>query len=114
MAFSTSESTATLVLLDGAIPGGLEHLAANVDTPNISRILLDRGATVPATTVFQCSGHGGQTHDRMRCVIAANRVIEGPMRSTDALPVILSHLGYAIPDGIDGRHAAHSVALAAS
>jgi hypothetical protein len=69
---------------------------------------------VPATTVFPCSGHGGLTHDPMRCVIAANRVIEGPMQSADGFPVILSYLGYAIPGVIDWQYVARSVALASS
>jgi hypothetical protein len=48
------------------------------------------------------SGHGGLVAEHMKCVIAINRPIVGPMRSVDTFPLVLRHLGYEIPAGIDG------------
>ena len=48
------------------------------------------------------SGHGSLVADHMRCVIAANRPLSGPLRTVDIFPLILRHLGHAVPDGIDG------------
>ena len=48
------------------------------------------------------SGHGGLVKDHMRCLVAMNRPASGPMRTVDVFPLILSHLGYEIPRGIDG------------
>lgn len=48
------------------------------------------------------SGHGSLIADHMRCVVAANRPLAGPVRTVDLFPWILSHLGHSIPDGIDG------------
>jgi predicted AlkP superfamily pyrophosphatase or phosphodiesterase len=42
----------TLFVLDGARPDVFANLIARGDLPNISRHVLDRGGTVPATTVF--------------------------------------------------------------
>ncbi len=47
-------------------------------------------------------GHGGLTHEHMRCVIAMNRPAEGPMRSVDVFPLIMKHLGHEPPTSIDG------------
>lgn len=48
------------------------------------------------------SGHGSLTAEHMRCVVAANRPLAGPVRTVDLFPMILRHLGHATPDGIDG------------
>ena len=48
------------------------------------------------------SGHGGLSREDMRCVVAMNRPLEGPVRSADVFCVILDHLGHAEPGGIDG------------
>ena len=48
------------------------------------------------------SGHGSLVADHMRCLVAANRPLAGPLRTADLYPLILRHLGHAIPDGIDG------------
>ncbi len=55
------------------------------------------------------SGHGALTHDHMRCLVAANRELAGPMRSVDVFPAILNHLGHEIPAGIDGCYSGSSV-----
>ncbi len=48
------------------------------------------------------SGHGSLIAEHMRCVVAANRPLAGPVRTVDLFPWILGHLGHAVPDGIDG------------
>jgi hypothetical protein len=48
------------------------------------------------------SGHGSLTHEHMRCLFAANRPVLGPVRTVDVFPLLLEHLGYEIPAGIDG------------
>ena len=48
------------------------------------------------------SGHGGLTREDMRCVVATNRPLEGPMRTVDVFGVIVNHLGHVAPSGIDG------------
>ena len=48
------------------------------------------------------SGHGSLIHDHMRCLVAASRPIPGVVRTVDIFPLILEHLGVAVPDGIDG------------
>lgn len=48
------------------------------------------------------SGHGGLTHEHMRCLVAVNRELEAPVRSVDLFPMIAEHLGHQVPDGIDG------------
>jgi len=48
------------------------------------------------------SGHGSLTADHMRCLVASNRHLVGPVRTVDTFPLILGHLGVPIPEGIDG------------
>jgi hypothetical protein len=48
------------------------------------------------------SGHGSLTPDHMRCLVAANRPLTGPVRTVDVFPLLLEHLGYEVPAGIDG------------
>jgi hypothetical protein len=38
----------------------------------------------------------------MRCLVAADRPLTGPLRTVDLFPLVLDHLGYEIPAGIDG------------
>jgi hypothetical protein len=49
------------------------------------------------------SGHGGLIRAHMKCVIAANRRLATPMRTVDLFPLIVDHLGYELPKGIDGK-----------
>ena len=48
------------------------------------------------------SGHGSLHGDHMRCLVAGNRAWRGPIRTTDLFPLVLTHLGHAVPAGIDG------------
>ncbi|HEX9727391.1 MAG TPA: alkaline phosphatase family protein [Gemmatimonadales bacterium] len=48
------------------------------------------------------SGHGSLIKEHMRCLIAANTPLTGPVRTTDLFPLMLDHLGIPVPDGIDG------------
>ncbi len=48
------------------------------------------------------SGHGSLTADHMRCLLASNQRLQGPVRTVDTFPLILDHLGIPIPAGIDG------------
>ncbi|MBI4500561.1 MAG: alkaline phosphatase family protein [Gemmatimonadetes bacterium] len=48
------------------------------------------------------SGHGSLTYDHMRCLLAADRPLAGPMRTVDVFPLVVEHLGYEVPAGIDG------------
>ena len=48
------------------------------------------------------AGHGSLHGEHMRCLVAANRVWPGPIRTPDLFPVILDHLGIPVPSGIDG------------
>ena len=48
------------------------------------------------------SGHGSLIADHMRCVVALNRPTTGPLRTVDIFALVLQHLGYEIPSGIDG------------
>lgn len=48
------------------------------------------------------SGHGSLIADHMRCLVAASQPLDGPVRTVDLFPLMLRHLGVAIPDGIDG------------
>jgi hypothetical protein len=48
------------------------------------------------------SGHGSLTHEHMRCLVAADRPLEGPIRTVDVFPLMLEHLGIQVPEGIDG------------
>ncbi len=60
------------------------------------------------------SGHGSLVAEHMQCLMAFNRPATGPMRTVDLFPLILEHLGHAIPQNIDGtldhgdRHVASS------
>ena len=47
------------------------------------------------------SGHGSLHGEHMRCLVAANQRWDGPIRTPDLFPIILKHLGHAVPDGID-------------
>src|SRR5690242_12965112 len=47
-----SERRATLFIMVGARPDIFDYLAARSDLPNISRLVLERGGSVPSTTVF--------------------------------------------------------------
>jgi hypothetical protein len=49
------------------------------------------------------AGHGSLHGEHMRCLVAANRSWQGPLRTTDLFPVILDHLGHEPLPGIDGR-----------
>ncbi len=48
------------------------------------------------------SGHGSLTREHMRCVVAANRPLPGPLRTVDLFAIMLDYLGIAIPEGVDG------------
>jgi hypothetical protein len=48
------------------------------------------------------SGHGSLFAEHMRCLVAANRPLRGPVRTVDLFPMVLEHLGIAVPEGIDG------------
>lgn len=48
------------------------------------------------------SGHGALRADDMRCLVAANHQLEGPLRTADLYPIILEHLGHRSPNPIDG------------
>ncbi|MBI4421844.1 MAG: alkaline phosphatase family protein [Gemmatimonadetes bacterium] len=48
------------------------------------------------------SGHGSLTAEHMRCLFASNRKVVGPVRTVDLFPLVLEHLGHAVPDNIDG------------
>ena len=48
------------------------------------------------------SGHGSLFAEHMRCLVAGNVRMEGPVRTADLFPLILNYLGVAVPDGIDG------------
>lgn len=48
------------------------------------------------------SGHGSLVAEHMRCLMALNRPVEGPMRTVDLFPLVLKHLGHDVPVGIDG------------
>jgi hypothetical protein len=48
------------------------------------------------------SGHGSLIYEHMRCLIAADRPLAGPMRTVDVQPLIMEHLGYQAEDAIDG------------
>ncbi len=47
------------------------------------------------------SGHGGLIRDHMRCLVASNRPVEGPLRTADLFSLVLEHLGHRIPVGTD-------------
>lgn len=49
------------------------------------------------------AGHGSLAADQMLCLAAFNRPVAGPIRAVDTFPMVLEHLGYGIPPGIDGR-----------
>ena len=49
------------------------------------------------------SGHGSIVTEHMQCLMALNRPATEPMRTVDLFPLILEHLGHAIPQNIDGR-----------
>jgi hypothetical protein len=48
------------------------------------------------------SGHGSLFAEHMRCLVAANHPLRGPVRTVDLFPMVLDHLGIAVPEGIDG------------
>jgi predicted AlkP superfamily pyrophosphatase or phosphodiesterase len=48
------------------------------------------------------SGHGSLVADHMRCLMALNKPMAGPMRTVDLFPLVLEHLGHPVPAGIDG------------
>lgn len=48
------------------------------------------------------SGHGSLVAEHMRCLMALNQPVEGPMRTVDLFPLVLKHLGHDVPVGIDG------------
>ena len=48
------------------------------------------------------SGHGSLFAEHMRCLVAANKQLRGPIRTVDLFPMILGYLGVAVPEGIDG------------
>ncbi len=48
------------------------------------------------------SGHGSLTADHMRCLVASNHPIAGPVRTVDLFPLVLDYLGVPVPEGIDG------------
>jgi hypothetical protein len=48
------------------------------------------------------SGHGSLIADHMRCLVAANVRLAGPVRTTDLFPLVLDFLGHNVPTSIDG------------
>ncbi|MCZ6755311.1 MAG: hypothetical protein O7E49_08365, partial [Gemmatimonadetes bacterium] len=56
------------------------------------------------------AGHGSLAADQMLCLAAFNRPVAGPIRAVDVFPMALHHLGYDIPDAIDGRLRRRAVA----
>lgn len=48
------------------------------------------------------SGHGSLHREHMRCLLASNVPLRGPLRTADLFPLMLDHLGVTVPQGIDG------------
>ncbi len=48
------------------------------------------------------SGHGSLIADHMRCLVACNMPIAGPVRTVDLFPLILEYLDIPVPQEIDG------------
>jgi len=48
------------------------------------------------------SGHGSLIGEHMRCLVASNHALAGPLRTVDLFPLILDYLGVEVPSGIDG------------
>jgi hypothetical protein len=48
------------------------------------------------------SGHGSLHRDHMRCLLASNLPLPGPLRTADLFPLMLDYLGVPAPDGLDG------------
>lgn len=59
------------------------------------------------------SGHGSLVPEHMRCVVATNRKIAEVVRTVDLFPLLVEHLGYDVPAGIDGLLPAPALAAAA-
>ncbi len=59
------------------------------------------------------SGHGSLIDEHMKCVVAVNRPVRAPLRTVDIFPLVLRHLGYQVPAGIDGSYPAAAAAPAA-
>lgn len=58
------------------------------------------------------SGHGSLIKEHMRCLLAANVPLPGPLRTVDVFPLIVEHLGCSRPEGIDAAYDGHDRALA--
>ncbi len=48
------------------------------------------------------SGHGSLIAEHMRCLLVSNRTLRSPVRTVDVFPLVLEHLGRAVPREIDG------------
>jgi hypothetical protein len=48
------------------------------------------------------SGHGSLHREHMRCLLASNVPLRGPLRTADLFPLILDYLDVPIPERIDG------------
>lgn len=48
------------------------------------------------------SGHGSAHAAHMRCLLASNVPVAGPIRTVDVFPLVLNHLGISTPQAIDG------------
>jgi hypothetical protein len=48
------------------------------------------------------SGHGSLHREHMRCLLASNIPLRGPLRTADLFPLLLDYLGVSAPHGIDG------------
>jgi len=49
------------------------------------------------------SGHGSLFAEHMRCLVASNLRLRGPVRTVDLFPLILNYLGVTVPEAIDGK-----------
>ncbi|MBI2403321.1 MAG: alkaline phosphatase family protein [Gemmatimonadetes bacterium] len=95
--------------LDGPFPDAPTQLLQLFRSPRAGDLIVAAALHTDLRSAWEIpphrSGHGSLVHDHMRCLVALNRPVRGPLRTVDLFALALSHLGHAIPPGIDAAYA---------
>jgi hypothetical protein len=92
--------------IDGSHPDGPVQLAQLFESNRTGDLVVSASAGADLRSEWEfpehLAGHGSLRAVHMRCLMAINKPVVGPMRTVDAFPLVLDHLGYPVPESIDG------------
>jgi hypothetical protein len=91
---------------DGPYPDGPVQLTQIFQSARAGDLIVVAGPRADLRAEWEIpehhSGHGSLIAEHMRCLMALNKPVAGPLRTVDLFPLVMEHLGHPVPNGIDG------------